>query len=445
MRTKPASAVFALALASFLAFPASGQTPSAPGAEAAFAAQKAAFLALPLATRKAVQDALVWLGLYNGTSDGDFGKRTRDSFVAFQLSQKATGDGILSPAQLQALIAAADKARAAVGFRVVDDAKTGARIGAPMKLMAEKNGPKLAFASSADPNLAALYARLAAETPTRTVAYKAMKPNAFFVVSDQDGPQKFYSRFEKNESANPPIRGFTFAYSAAAKDLDRVALAVANSFEAFPAAAGAAANAAAGAAPSSPPPSPPASAQPPPPVAVATALIIAPGKALTALKPADCPKPAVAGRPVRVERTDAATGLALLAGDFGVKSEPPHLGALSPALVVLSASGERLVVSAATLASDGPPVAVASLDKSASGAPAFDRSGGLVGLVAPIADEPRRVAGVALASPHALIEPQAIGAFLGGGQLQPQPSPPLSAGEIAAREKGALKAVSCGR
>ena len=112
---------------------------------------------------------------------------------------------------------------------------------------------------------------------------------------------------------------------------------------------------------------------------------------------------------------------------------------------MLSASGERVAANSATLASDAPPIAVASLEKSASGAPAFDRAGGLAGLIAPIADEPKRVSGVALAAPHALIEPQAIGAFLGGGELTPLPSAPLSAGAIAAREKGAVLAVSCGK
>ena len=348
------------------------------------------------------------------------------------------------PGQLQALLAAGQKARASVGFQTIADAKSGARIGAPTKLMAERNGPKLDFAASGDPDLAALFARLGVKSPTRKVAYKAMKPNAFFVVSGQDGAQKFYSRFEKSEGANPPVRGFTFAYPAAAQNLDRVALAVANSFEAFPTAGGISANAAppaADAAPS-PPSRPPAPAAPQP---VATAMVIAPGKALTALKPEDCPNPIVAGKPARFERTDAATGLAILAGAFEGEAEPPRIGALKPDLVVLSASGERVAANSATLASDAPPIAVAPLEKSASGAPAFDRAGSLAGLVAPIADEPKRIAGIALAGPHALIEPQAIGAFLGGGELTPLPSPPLSAGAIAAREKGALLAVSCGR
>src|SRR5271166_5154169 len=99
---------------------ATAQTPpalSAPAADAAFAAQKSAFLALPPATRKAAQDALVWLGFCNGASDGDFGKRTRDAIVAWQRSVKATPDGVLGPPLVQALMAAADRARATAGFQ----------------------------------------------------------------------------------------------------------------------------------------------------------------------------------------------------------------------------------------------------------------------------------------------------------------------------------------
>ena len=238
MTRTPARLVLALTASILGAGLAPAQTPpapAAPAADAAFAAQKSAFLALPPATRKAAQDALVWLGFYNGANDGDFGKRTRDAIVAWQRSVKATPDGVLGPTLLQALTAAADKARAEVGFKVVGDPKTGRRIGAPTKLMGKPGGARLDFASSADADLAALYARLSAETPTRKVAYKAMKPGVFFVVSGQDGAAKFYSRFETSEGASPPVRGFTFSYPAAqASQLDRVAIAVANSFEAFP-------------------------------------------------------------------------------------------------------------------------------------------------------------------------------------------------------------------
>jgi peptidoglycan hydrolase-like protein with peptidoglycan-binding domain len=423
------------------------QAPPAPptAGDAALAGQKAAFLALPEAARKAAQDALVWLGFYNGVADGDFGKRTRDAILAFQASTKAPADGALSADEFKALLAAAANARDAVGFRVLSDPKTGAKIGAPTKLLAARSGAKLDFASSADPDLSALYARLSAATPTRKVAYKAMKPDDFFVVSGQEGPQKFYTRFEKNEAANPPIRGFTFAYPAMqAAELDRIAIAIANSFEAFPAPGGPAKapGASAPAALESPGSSPvPPAASPEP---SATALIIAPGEALTALKAEDCPNPIVGGKPVRFERTDSATGLAMIAGDFDSKGEAPRFGLMAPDLVVLGFAGTRVAASSASLAGDAArPVVVASLESSAGGGPVFDRRGALVGLIAPIVAEPKRVAGVALAAPHAIVAPDAVRAFLGAGESAPADAGQLSAGDIAAREKDALVAVYC--
>ena len=139
-----------------------------------------------------------------------------------------------------------------------------------------------------------------------------------------------------------------------------------------------------------------------------------------------------------------ATGLAILSGDFGAKGEPPRLGALKSDLVVLSAAGDRVAANSASLTAEAThPSVTASLEKSASGGPAFDREGRLAGLVAPIADEPKRIAGVPLAAAHALIVPDAIGAFLGGGELTPEPAATLSAGAIAEREKGAVLAVFC--
>jgi peptidoglycan hydrolase-like protein with peptidoglycan-binding domain len=444
---KRTPAYFALALALGLAAPAAlAQTPPpAPASDdAAMAAQKVAFLTLPEATRKTAQDALVWLGLYNGVDDGDFGKRTRDAILAFQASLKAPADGTLSPPLLKALLAAAQKAREAAGFRVVSDPKSGAKIGAPVKMLSARAGVRLDFVSSADADLSALYARLSATTPARKIAYKAIKPDAFFVVSGQDGASKFYTRFDKNATANPPLRGFTFAYPASqAATLDRVAIAIANSFEPFPESvaappAGAAISAAAPPTSSAAPP-PPAGPQP-----SATALVVAPGRALTALKTDDCPNPTVAGKPLRIERADAVTGLAMLAGDFASNGEAPRLGAPAQDLVVLGFAGQSLTASSASIGSDGArPVVIAAVERSAGGGPVFDRSGALVGLLAPIAGEPKRVAGLALAAPHALIAPETVRAFLGAGEPASGDGAPLSAGDIAAREKKAVVAVFC--
>ena len=80
---------------------------------------------------------------------------------------------------------------------------------------------------------------------------------------------------------------------------------------------------------------------------------------------------------------------------------------------------------------------------SAGGAPVFDRRGALVGVVAPIVEEPKRIGDVALTAPHALIAQDAVRAFLGGGESAPLGAAALSAGAIAAREKDALVAVFC--
>ncbi len=139
----PVAVALILGFISPLASAEAQTTPAAPSADdAAMAAQKAAFLALPEASRKAAQDALVWLGLYVGVNDGDFGKRTRDAILAFQASLKAPADGTLSAPELKALLAAAQKARDAAGFQVVSDPKTGAKIGAPLKLLSASSRRK---------------------------------------------------------------------------------------------------------------------------------------------------------------------------------------------------------------------------------------------------------------------------------------------------------------
>ena len=143
---------------------------------------------------------------------------------------------------------------------------------------------------------------------------------------------------------------------------------------------------------------------------------------------------------------DAATGLAIITGDFGSKGEAPSLGALTPDLVVLTFGGQRVAASSASLAGDDArPLVMAAIEKSGSGGPVFDRSGALTGLVAPIAEEPKRVAGVALAAPHPIVGPDALRAFLGAGEIAPAAAARLSAGDIAERKKGALLAVFCRR
>ncbi|MFZ1961983.1 MAG: peptidoglycan-binding domain-containing protein, partial [Roseiarcus sp.] len=349
------------------AFAQAGAPTPSPSVDARMEAQKASFLAMPEADRKAVQDALGWLGLYNGAVDGAFGKRTRDSILAYQKSVDAIADGVVSDPQLAALKAAAQKARAAVGFELVDERASGVRIGAPLKILdkiamigdavtLEKAGGSvtLAFAhrTGADADLAAHYAKLTADEKGRKISYKAMKADEFFAVAGELAGRKFYTRFAKapaNWPAGPELRGFTFSYPGnEAVDLDKVALAIANSFEPFSSSA-TSLDAAAARAPSSltwrdivkvaPANAPADSADKTlasAPELTATGLIVAPGQALTALPEADCANPTVDGKAAKTLRADASSGLTLLGGDFGAGAEPPRFGAAFADLVVLS-------------------------------------------------------------------------------------------------------------
>jgi len=486
------------------AAPPSPAVAATPVADAKLEAQKAAFLAMPEADRKAVQDALGWLDFYNGAIDGAFGKRTRDSIVAYQQGVGAAADGIVSPAELEALKAAAQRARAAVDFVLVDDRISGARIGAPLKLLTKlkpssgdttlqsgDGSVSLALQSRGgagdDAGLAALYTQLSAEAGGRKITYKAIKAGEFFVVAGEDKGAKFYTRFAKSPAdwpEGPVLRGFTFAYpSERSSDFDKLALAVANSFDPFadtPTSHGAArmpvvsarspldvVRVATGApaltAPviglspgARPTPTPPSGQAPAPAVPAlaelrATALFVTPGQALTALPVVACVDLTVDGKPAKIQRADAPSGLTLIGGEFGSGAVAPTLAGGATDLVALSlapaAAGKSTLEAspgAAAPAGEGTFAIVAGLGSGASGAPVFDRHGALAGVVAPIRDESRRVGAVVIAEPHRLIGPDAISAFLGIPiAAAPAQSASLSAGEIAASERGALAEVVC--
>jgi hypothetical protein len=499
--------MFALAAAGaapVLAAPPSPPAAATTAADTKLEAQKAAFLAMPEADRKAVQDALGWLDFYNGAIDGAFGKRTRDSIVAYQQSVSAAQDGIVSPAELEALKTAAQRARAAVDFALVDDRISGARIGAPLRLLTKlkpsssdttlQSGDGSVFlalqgraGAGDDAGLAALYAQLTAEAGERKVMYKAIKGGEFFVVAGEDRSAKFYTRFVKSPADwpdGPALRGFTFAYpKERSSDFDKLALAVANSFDPFadtPASHGAAqmqvvsarslldvARVATGAAAIGPPviglspgarptPTPPSAQTPAPAVPApaelrATALFVAPGKALTALPVVACAELTVDGKPAKILRADAPSGLTLIGGEFGAGAPSPLLVGGATDLIALSlapsSAGKSTLEGspgAAAPVGEGTFAVVAALAKSASGAPVFERHGALAGVVASIKDEPRRVGAVAIAEPHRLIGVETIAAFLGiAAAAAPAQGELLSVGEIAARERGALAEVVC--
>jgi hypothetical protein len=418
----------------------------APVAPDPSADAKAAFLAMPEPDRKALQEGLGWLGFYNGVVDGAYGKRTIESLSAYQLSLNTTADGVIAPKQLDALKAAAEKAKAAVGFKLIDDAATGVRIGAPTKLLEKREGGAgFTSLSSNDGEikldlkvtsgkLAALYKFLTADAPNHKFTYKVIKPDVFFVIAGEEGDKKFYRRYvaAPADAADPDkLRGFMFIYpKARAKALDPVALAVANAFDPFPTTAAPVASA-------TPTPTPTSEA----PKLTATALVVAPGVAVTTLAPAQCRSPTIDGKAVRF--LDSGDGLVRLGGDFGAGAAAPAVAEGGDDLVALSLvpvgdSKTTLQIADATpVRTGGALKVVAALGGSATGAPLFDRQGRLVAFVAPIEAAKLR-AGVVLAEPHATMPATSLGSSGAASEGS------LSAPEIAKLMRSAVVGVFCG-
>ena len=439
-------------------------------------AQRAAFAALPEADRKAMQSALVWLGLHNGSADGSFGARTRDSIQAFQAGVKAELTGMLDAAQIAALESAAQKARDAVGFKPFDDPASGIRIGAPLKILDRRSvvggAAKLqkadgsvtlelrAFGAS-DADLAALYAQASAPPPDGKIVYKAMRPDIFFVVSGEAAGRRFYMRYEKAPAGSPnagAVRGFRFAYPAAqAGALDRVSLAIADSFAPF-----AAAPTTVAAPAPSPRPIPSAvsvtplavaapSAAPAGPILSATGLIVAPGQALSAFSRDQCPNPLVDGKPATFLRGGDSGGLTLLGGNFGSSPSPLTLGDDSGELVILSYAGGRdkelptLQAAAAPAMETAPRRLLAALPGAAPGSPAFDRAGRLAAMVGgePPLGRANQRPGLSFVSPHEAFGAAQIAAFLGASR-DPAPAEAVqSAGQIARAKARQVVAIFC--
>jgi putative peptidoglycan binding protein len=473
--TRAAICGLALALAAPAALRADSAPPAAQSADPVYDAQKAAFDALPEADRKAIQDALIWSGHYNGVVDGVFGKRTRDAIIAYQTSLKAQADGTVDAAQAAAMAAATQKVRAAVKFQVFTDDKTGIKIGAPLKILDKRvdagdvrltkaDGSvalDLMSASGADAKLGAMFAALTADKDSRKITLKLSRPD-YFVVSGEEAGRKFYQRTAKAPAGAPDptlVRGFRFTYPIAQSgELDKISVAIADSFEPFPAAASSPTTPVASK--ETPVPAPAPAPAPSKPAFSATGLVVAPGQALSAISAADCPNPTIDGKPTKFIREDRELGLSLLGVEPGVASQitAQSMGAIGPDLVALSYGAEEPngrvtlnVTGASPLTStqiQAHPSLLAALPRQSAGAPVFDRMGGLVAIVARSASEPKLVAGVAPLAAHEAIGLDAIQRFL---SLAPGASPkstaagPLGAGQIAAMERASLVAIYCRR
>ena len=202
--------------------------------------------AMAQAERLALQSDLAWVGEYNGAITGDVSERMVAAIKEYQKSQASRPTGVLNPQQRSALAETARRRQENVGWKIVTDPPSGARLGIPTKLVPQQtsdaSGAKWSSPSGtiqilltrhkeAAPTTAKLAEREKKEPPGRTVDYTVVKPD-FFVLSGLQGLKKFYLRgtFRGEE-----VSILTILYDQATENtVEPVVIAMSSAFNPFP-------------------------------------------------------------------------------------------------------------------------------------------------------------------------------------------------------------------
>ena len=441
--------------------PATAQTAEPPAATAPdpfYERARTTFEALADGTRVAIQDALVWTGDSVSASDGVFGRRSFEAIQAFQRRTRQSPTGMLDRDAMAALLAVAARARDAAGFTPTDDPATGTRLGVPLRLLPrlsrnpaggsrfQSQDGKVTLDTRTLPGdeeaLREMYDKaLAVRTPGRSVTARLFRPGLFVVTGETEGG-KFSMRFaHKGET----IRGFTIGYDKArAPEIDRIALAIANSFVPFPVAAGEART------PS--PQSRPGVAAASPSGVTFTGWAAGPRRIVTAFAATEsCRDPLVDGASARIVSRDPARGLALLEParpratvPLSVRSAQPQDGGGDDGALVAflgQEPGQGVMVAPAPFVA--PDRIVAPLQEGAAGAVILDRTGRIAGLVVAPALGARRVAGLLPPANHPVVRSADLVAFLGQDAPKAQEGAPKTAAAAASLLAPALVRVTC--
>jgi Trypsin-like peptidase domain/Putative peptidoglycan binding domain len=205
--------------------------------------------ALAPAERLALQSDLAWVGQYNGAITGDVSERMIAAIKEYQKAKGGKPTGVLNPQERSVLAETARRRQENVGWKIVTDPGTGARLGIPGKLVPQQssdaNGVKwsspngtiqvvLTRRKEAGPTTANLADHEKKEPPGRQVDYTVVKPD-FFVLSGLQGLKKFYLRgaFKGDE-----VRILSILYDQATENtVEPVVLAMSSAFNPFPAGA----------------------------------------------------------------------------------------------------------------------------------------------------------------------------------------------------------------
>jgi trypsin-like peptidase len=195
--------------------------------------------------RLLIELELAWVGEYIGLINAEPSDKLVAAIRSFQRNRKFKETGVLNT-QERALLAAAAKARQSqVGWVVVDDPVTGARLGIPGKQIPNKtqgkSGTRWASAQGQvqvetfrirEPGttIAMVFEQQKKEPANRKIETSVLKPDSFYLAGTQ-GLKKFHVRAEIKDDE---VRGLTVLHDPAETIMDPVVIVMANAFSAFP-------------------------------------------------------------------------------------------------------------------------------------------------------------------------------------------------------------------
>ncbi|MGY4156216.1 peptidoglycan hydrolase-like protein with peptidoglycan-binding domain [Bradyrhizobium sp. USDA 4461] len=202
--------------------------------------------AMAQADRLALQSDLAWVGEYNGAISGDVSERMVNAIKEFQKNRGGKPTGVLNPQERGVLADTARRKQESVGWRIVTEPATGARLGIPTKLVpqvtSDASGARwtsptgtvqvlLTRRKEASPTTAKLAEQEKKEPAGRTIDYTVVKPD-FFVLSGLQGLKKFYLR---GTLKGDEVRILTILYDQAMQTtVEPVVIAMSSAFNAFP-------------------------------------------------------------------------------------------------------------------------------------------------------------------------------------------------------------------
>jgi peptidoglycan hydrolase-like protein with peptidoglycan-binding domain len=396
--------------------------------------------------RLALQSDLAWVGEYNGAITGDVSERMVAAIKEYQKNKGGKPTGVLNPQERAVLAETARRRQETVGWKIVNDTVTGARLGIPAKLVpqqtSDSSGTKwtsptgtiqvlLTRRKEANPTTAKLADVEKKDPPGRTVDYTVVKPD-FFVLSGLQNLKKFYLRgtFRDDE-----VRIMTILYDQATENtVEPIVVAMSSAFNAFP--------------------SGPQGPAPRKAVEYSTGVIVTEDGAILVDRDATDACQAIAiqslGRADRVVE-DSNRGLALLhiygarglkplaLADGAVKASVEIVGIADPqnqaggaAVTVAKAQVTRLGAGGELMLSPAPAVGF-------SGAPALDDNGKFAGVASfkPVLVATTAPANAAPASQSMLVTGETVREFLRANQV--------AANGISTDAKAAVLRVICVR